>query len=26
MKNTGFTVLDGPIIGRKSPATIAAKE
>ncbi len=25
MKNAGFTVLDGPIIGRKSPATIAVK-
>jgi len=25
MKNVGFTVLDGPIIGRKSPATIAVK-
>lgn len=26
MKNAGFTVLDGPIVGRKSPATIALKE
>jgi len=26
MKNSGFAVLDGPIIGRKSPATIAVKE
>jgi len=25
MKNAGFTVLDGPVIGRKSPATIAIK-
>ncbi|MBT5419293.1 MAG: hypothetical protein HOK80_00225, partial [Candidatus Cloacimonetes bacterium] len=26
MMNAGFKVIDGPIIGRKSPATIAIKE
>jgi len=26
MKNAGFQVVDGPVIGRKSPATIAVKE